>query len=104
MSISRGKRSSLPQTRRGLTLLSQLCRDPEFRGSESETERKPEVPASPRDEAVFHCAKPSGVPRVPANSTASLTYQRHHEDMLGEPPVGLGPWNHTVFTHNCLLT
>ena len=26
------------------------------------------------------------------------------QDMLGEPPVGLGPWNHTVFTHNCLLT
>ena len=30
------------------------------------------------DEALFHCAKPSGVPRGPANSTASLTYQRHH--------------------------
>ena len=25
---SRGQRGSLPQTRRGLTLLSQLCRDP----------------------------------------------------------------------------
>ena len=36
-----------------------------------------EVPASPRDEALFHCGKPSGVPRGPANSTASLTYQRH---------------------------
>ena len=31
---------------------------------ESETERKPEVPASPRDEALFHCAKPSGVPKA----------------------------------------
>ena len=73
----RGKRSSLPQTRRGLTLRSQLCRDPEVGGSESETERKPEVPASPRDEALFHCANHSGVPRGPANSTASLTSQGH---------------------------
>ena len=45
--------------------------------SESESERKPEVPASPRDEALFHCAEPSRVPRGPANSTASLTSQRH---------------------------
>ena len=28
LSNSRGQRGSLPQTRRGLTLLSQLCRDP----------------------------------------------------------------------------
>ena len=70
----RGKRGSLPQTRRGMTLLSQLCRDPAVG---AETERKPEVPASPRDEALFHCANPSGVPRCPANSTASLTSQRH---------------------------
>ena len=34
-------------------------------GSESETERKPEVPASTRDEALFHCTTPSGVPRGP---------------------------------------
>ena len=33
-------------------------------GSESETQRKPEVPASPRGEALFRCARPSGVPRV----------------------------------------
>ena len=37
--------------------------------SESETERKPEVPASPRGEALFRCARPSGVPRGPATST-----------------------------------
>ena len=30
--------------------------------SSAETERKPEVPASIRDEALFHCTKPSGVP------------------------------------------
>ena len=34
-------------------------------GSESETERKPEVPASTRDEALFHCTTTSGVPRGP---------------------------------------
>ena len=45
--------------------LFQLCRDPEVGGSESETERKPDVPASPRDEALFHCANHSGVPRGP---------------------------------------
>ena len=30
------------------------CRSP----GGDETERKPEVPASPRDEALFHCTKP----------------------------------------------
>ena len=29
----------------------------------AEMERKPEVPASPRGEALFRCARPSGVPR-----------------------------------------
>ena len=50
---SRGAPPPPQQTRRGLTLRSQLCRDPEVGGSESETERKPEVtppfdPASAR--------------------------------------------------------
>ena len=48
-------------------------KDPNYSGtlrSESETQRKTEVPASPRDEALFHCAEPSRVPRGPANSTA----------------------------------
>ena len=40
--------------------------------AESETERKPEVPASPRGEALFRCATPCGVPRGPATSTGSL--------------------------------
>ena len=31
-----------------------------------------EVPASPRGEALFRCARPSGVPRGPATSTGSL--------------------------------
>ena len=59
--------------------------EPEVGGSESETERKPEVPASPQDEALFHCANPSGVPRDPANSTASLTSQRHLGSSLRSP-------------------
>ena len=42
-----------------------------------ETQRKPEVPASPRGEALFRCARPSGVPRGPATSTGSLASQRH---------------------------
>ena len=33
--------------------------------------------AFPGDEALFHCAKPSRVLRGPANSTASLIYQKH---------------------------
>ena len=40
-------------------------------------ERKPEVPASPRGEALFRCARPSGVPRGPATSTGSLVSQKH---------------------------
>ena len=34
-------------------------------------------PASPRGEALFRCARPSGVPRGPATSTGSLASQRH---------------------------
>ena len=37
-----------------------------------ETQRKPEVPASPRGEALFRCARPSGVPRGPATSTGGF--------------------------------
>ena len=45
--------------------------------SESETQRKPEVPASLRGEALFRCRRPSGIPRGPATSTGSLASQRH---------------------------
>ena len=41
--------------------------------SESESERKPEVPASPRDEALFQCAEPSRVPRGPDNYIAVIS-------------------------------
>ena len=53
--------------------------------SESEMERKPEVPASNRDEALFHFVKPSGVPRGPSNSSVSLTSQRHLGSSLRSP-------------------
>ena len=54
LSNSRGQRGSLPQTRRGLTLLSQLCRDPAVgqRGFKTaakpgyETRLKPRRPAT----------------------------------------------------------
>ena len=38
---------------------------PAYVTSMQTTSRKPEVPASPRDEALFHCANHSGVPRGP---------------------------------------
>src|SRR5574340_781274 len=46
--------------RRGLTLLSPVCRDPAIRVG---NQMNPEVPASTGDEALFQCTKPSGVPR-----------------------------------------
>ena len=46
--------------------------------------RKPEVPASPRGEALFRCARPSGVPRGPATSTGSLASQRHDDGFQHE--------------------
>src|SRR5574337_765785 len=49
--------------RRGLTLLSPVCRDPEIGVS---NQRYPAVPASTGDEALLQCTKPSGVPRGPS--------------------------------------
>ena len=60
--------------------------------SESETERKPEVHASPRGEALFRCARPSGVPTGPATSTGSLASQRH-PGKFPKVPVLLSPWD-----------
>ena len=44
-------------------------------------DRNPEVAASARDEALFDCTKPSGVPRDPSQSTVSLNSQRHAEKL-----------------------
>src|SRR5574337_701564 len=46
--------------RRGLTLLSQVCRDLAIGVW---NQRNPELPASTGDEALFQGTKPSGVPR-----------------------------------------
>ena len=60
---SRSKRSSIPPHKTmpdsPVTTLGTLR-------TESEMERKPEVPASTQDEALFHCHKTSGVPRGPS--------------------------------------
>src|SRR5574342_128592 len=50
--------------RRGLTLLSPVCRDPAIGVG---NQRFPAVPASTGDEALFQCTKPSGVPRGPSH-------------------------------------
>src|SRR5574337_1034807 len=50
--------------RRGLTLLSQVCRDSAIGVW---NQRNPELPASTGDEALFQCTKPRGVPRGPSN-------------------------------------
>src|SRR5574337_13683 len=67
--------------RRGLTLLSPVCRDPAIG---VRNRRYPAVPASTGDEALFQCTKPSGVPRGPSHlqfpwllrATSSYFYSR----------------------------
>ena len=50
--------------------------------SESETQRKPEVPASPRGEALFRCARPSGVLQ---QSTATTPYLGRGVQLFATP-------------------
>ena len=45
-----------------------------------------------RDEALFHCAKPSGVLRGPTNSTAILTSLRHPGKFPQSPEEVAGQW------------
>ena len=52
-------------------------------GSESETERKPEVPASTRDEALFHCTTRSGVPRGPYQLNSGVISPLISSSILG---------------------
>ena len=42
-----------------------------------------------RGEALFPCARPSGVPRGPANYTGSLTSQRHPGKFPKVPGIGV---------------
>ena len=55
-------------------------------------ERTPEVPASIRDEALFHCTEPSGVPRGPSQLHSAMGWRlgpgchdRLTESMVGAP-------------------
>ena len=46
--------------------------------SESEMEMNLEVPASTRDEALFYCTKPSGVPRGPSQLQGIPDFSEAH--------------------------
>ena len=80
--ITRGRTpeaSGVPflNTIRGLTLLFQSA---ETLGSKSEMERKPEVPASTRDEALFiRAAMREESQGAPRNDKGDLTSLRRHE-------------------------
>ena len=84
MNNSRGKRSSIPphKTRPDshVTTLQGPCDLSQIRPPGSQ-EQNPEVPASTRDEVLFHFTKHSGVLRAPTNSTLYLTSQRHPEKL-----------------------
>ena len=53
--------------------------------------RWPKYWSSPRGEALFRCARPSGVPRGPATSTGSLASQRHPGKFPKVPGRRRGP-------------
>ena len=82
MNNARVKQSSSPphKTRPDspVPTLQGLCDPSQIRRIRSQ-ERNPVVHASTCHEALFHCDKPSGVPRGPANSTVSINSQ----DTLG---------------------
>ena len=70
---SRSKRSSIPPHK---TMPDAPVTTQGTLHTESEIERKPEVPASTQDEALFHCHKTSGVPRGPSQ-IHSIQYFGH---------------------------
>ena len=80
----RGKQSSIPplKTRPDspVRTLQRNC-DPSQIWPRGSQERKHEFPASTRDEALFHCTKPSGVPRDPS--------QLHSIPDFSEAPLDL---------------
>ena len=62
-------------------------------------ETNPEVPASTRDEALFYCTKPSGVPRGPSQLQAMQELQETQVQSLGqEDPLEKG-----MATHSSIL-
>ena len=80
----RGKQSSIPphKTRPDspVRTLQRNC-DPSQIWPRGSQERKHEFPASTRDEALFHCTEPSGVPRGPS--------QLHSIPDFSEAPLDL---------------
>ena len=80
----RGKQSSIPphKTRPDspVRTLQRNC-DPSQIWPRGSQERKHEFPASTRDEALFHCTEPSGVPRDPS--------QLHSIPDFSEAPLDL---------------
>ena len=73
--------------RRGLTLLSPVCRDPAIG---VRNQRNPEVPASTGDEALFQCTKPSGVPRGPSHLQFPWLLRATMRSPLRSPAQGEG--------------
>ena len=53
----------------------------------SETERKPEDPASTRDEALFNCTIPSGVPRGPYQLHSIPEFSEARDPLLPSRPL-----------------
>ena len=57
---------------------------PNSRGTMSflpQVKKSPDFPTSTRDEALFLCNDPSGVPRGPSNSPTFLTCHKHPEKL-----------------------
>ena len=81
---SKGKRSSIPphKTRPDspVPTLKGPC-DPRQIQPQGSQERNPEVPASTRDDTLFHCTKARESLEAPPNSTVSLTSQNHPEKL-----------------------
>ena len=82
--LGMGKQSSIPphKTRPDspVRTLQRNC-DPSQIWPRGSQERKHEFPASTRDEALFHCTEPSGVPRGPS--------QLHSIPDFSEAPLDL---------------
>ena len=63
-------------------------------GSESETERKPEVPASTRDEALFHCTTPSGGWSCPEGLRGVANQDGKWQELGTNIPSNTEIWRH----------
>ena len=95
----RGRQSSIPphKTRPDspVRTLQRNC-DPSQIWPRGSQERKHEFPASTRDEALFHCTKPSGVPRGPS--------QLHSIPDFSEAPLDLPVPTEFFYYRNILMS